>query len=230
MRVFVVTLLLVVATVARADDNNGVITGTVIFEGEAPDRPKLERDSDPYCAKSERYSEDVVVIKGKVRDVLVRIKNGTMGTHATPSQAVVIDQRDCMYLPRVVGMMAGQKIIVRNGDNTYHNVHGTVGGKMVFNKPHAPNGEDLKLDGPAHAGDVLELNCDIHPWMHAWAVVMDHPYFAVTGDDGTFQIRGLAPGTYTLEAWHPVLGTQSLTVKIGTGNKAQVSARLSYKK
>jgi hypothetical protein len=65
--------------------------------------------------------------------------------------------------------------------------------------------------------------------MHAWAVVMDHPYFAVTGDDGAFQIRGLPAGTYTLEAWHPVLGLKSMTVVIGTGNKAQVTARLSYK-
>jgi plastocyanin len=225
-----VLALLLVSTAARADDNKGVISGTVIFEGEAPDRPKLVRDSDPYCAKTERYSEDVVVIKGKVRDVLVRIKNGTMGSsNKAPSDPVVIDQRDCMYLPRVVGVMVGQKIVVRNGDNTYHNVHGTVGGKMVFNKPHAPNGEDLKLDGPAKADDVLELNCDIHPWMQAWAVVMDHPYFAVTGDDGAFQIRGLAPGTYTLEAWHPKLGLKTMTVKVGTGNKAQVTARLSYK-
>ena len=207
----------------------GSIKGTVIFEGEPPERKALVRDTDPYCHKTAKLSEDVVVTKGKLKDVLVRIKNGTAGTYAAPAQPVVLDQKECMYTPRVFGMIAGQKIVARNSDGTFHTVHGTLGGKLLWNKPQADGAADLAIDPGAKPGDVVDIVCDVHPWMHAYAVVNDHPFFAVTGEDGAFELKGLAPGTYTLEAWHPKLGAQSMTVKIGTGPKAAVTARFSYK-
>ncbi|MGE0547967.1 MAG: TonB-dependent receptor [Kofleriaceae bacterium] len=207
----------------------GSIKGTVIFEGQPPERTTQRRDSDPYCEKTPGLTDDVVVTKGKLRDVVVRIKNGSMGPHSAPATPAVIDQVGCTYTPRVVGIVAGQKLAVRNSDGTFHNVHGTVGGKLLWNKPHAPESPELSLDTTAKPGDVIDVVCDVHPWMHAYAVVHDHPWFAVTRDDGTFELSGLAPGTYTLEAWHPTLGTKSMTVKIGTGKKAAVTARFSYR-
>ena len=221
-------LLLVLTSVASAE-NKGSIKGTVIFEGEAPDREKLTRDTDPVCAKTERLSEDVIVTKGKLKDVLVRIKNGTGGKTTAPSTPAVIDQKDCMYSPRVLGVVAGQKLALRNSDGTFHNVHATVDGKLLWNKP-SPKGEAPVTVDASKAGDVIDIVCDVHPWMHAYAVVMDHPFFAVTGEDGAFEIKGLAPGTYTLEAWHPTLGLKTMTVKIGVGPKGAVTARFSYKK
>jgi len=208
---------------------SGSVKGTVIFEGEPPERATLRRDTDPYCAKSKRDAEDVIVTKGKLKDVLVRIKNGTMGTHTAPSTPAMLDQKDCMYTPRVLGIVAGQKLAVRNSDGTFHNVHGLVAGKNLWNKPHAPKDPDHTLDSTPNAGDVIDVTCDVHAWMHSYAVVQDHPYFAVTPEAGTFEITGLAPGTYTLEAWHPTLGAKSMEVKIGKGGRANVTARFSYK-
>lgn len=224
-----VLVLLLLGSVAHAEDK-GSIKGTVIFEGEAPDREKLVRDTDPVCAKSDRLAEDVIVTKGKLKDVLVRVKNGTAGKHAAPAQAAFVDQKDCMYTPRVLGVVAGQKLAIRNSDGTFHNVHATVDGKLLWNKPHPKGEADLSVDTTPKAGDVVDVVCDVHPWMHAYAVVQDHPFFAVTKEDGTFEIKGLAAGTYTLEAWHPSLGLKSMTVKIGVGPKASVNARFSYKK
>src|SRR5262249_15466460 len=128
-----VIAIVLTAGVARADTPKpapaaltGSIKGTVIFEGEPPDRKKLKRDTDPFCAQTEKLDEEVVVEHGKLRDALVRIKNGTAGTHPTPTTPIVIDQRECMYTPRVVGMMPGQKIEVRNSDGTFHNVRGML--------------------------------------------------------------------------------------------------------
>lgn len=213
----------------------GGIKGTVIFEGTPPERATLRRDTDPYCARTPRDAEDVIVTKGKLKDVLVRIQNGSRGKHAAPNRPApsgpaVIDQRDCMYTPRVLGVVVGQKLAVRNSDGTFHNVRGKVQpDKALWNKPHPAGDPELKLDTPAKPNDVVEVACDAHPWMRAYAVVQDHPFFAVSREDGTFEITGLAPGKYTLEAWHPTLGMKKMDIKIGTGAKATVPVRFSYK-
>lgn len=224
-------VLLASTTLAHADPGKpaGAISGVVLFEGEPPERAPLRRDTDPFCQTSARLSEDVVVTRGKLKDVVVRIQNGAAGKHAAPAQPIVIDQKECMYAPRVVGMVAGQRIAVRNSDGTFHNVHGTLEGKLLWNKPQAAEAPELALDAAARPGQVVDVVCDVHPWMHAYVAVHDHPYFAVTGEDGAFQITGLPPGRYTLEAWHPTLGQKSMTVRIGTGAKAKVTARFSYK-
>jgi hypothetical protein len=208
----------------------GSIKGTVLYEGEPPIQPTLERDSDPKCAKG-RADEAIVVTKGKLRDVVVRVKNGTAGKHAAPAATALLDQKDCMYTPRVVGIVAGQKLQVRNSDNTFHNVWGVVSNKDLFNKPQGPKAEDLTLDpSAAKAGDVVELKCGVHGWMHAYVAVQDHPFFAVTKADGTFEIKDLPQGTYELEAWHPELGTKTMKVVIGKAKRADVTARFSYKR
>lgn len=228
MKPLVALGLLLAPALAFAEDT-GTIKGTVLFEGEAPERAPQQRDVDPVCAKTPAASDAVIVTKGKLKDVLVRVKNGTAGTHATPTEPATLDQRGCTYVPHVIGVMTGQQLRIRNSDGTFHNVHGTIAGKNLWNKPQAPAAADLALDSSPHAGDVVEIECNVHPWMKAYAVVQDHPFFAVTDEAGAFAIAGLPSGTYTLEAWHPVLGSKTLTVKIGKGKLANVTARFSYK-
>ena len=221
-------ILLALTTMAHAD--KGTIKGTVIYEGEVPDAPKVKRDADPYCAKTAKTSDELLVTHGKLKDVVVRIKNGTLGAKATaPAEPLVLDQKECTYLPHVSGIVAGQKIKVRNSDGTFHNVRGTIGGKSIWNKPHAAGAPDLDLAPETKPDDIVEVQCDVHPWMHAYIAVQDSPYFAVTKEDGTFEITGLEQGSYTIESWHPVLGTRTMKVVIGRGARGTVNARLSYK-
>jgi hypothetical protein len=217
--------------VAHAEPGGpGSIKGIVIFEGEAPERARLRRDTDPVCAKREAFSEDIIVNSGKLKDVLVRIKNGSLPAPRAVPPPAVIDQKDCTYAPHVVGLVVGQKLALRTSDPTFHNVHGSIAGKDAWNKPSAPGDPELIVAGSAHAGDVIDIKCDIHRWMRAYAVVQDHTAFAVTDERGAFEITGLPAGSYTLEAWHPVLGTRTLDVKIGSGAKATVTARIAFKR
>lgn len=232
-------LLVLAATAApaAADAPVGGIKGTVIFEGEAPDRAPLDRKSDAVCAKTPQLSEDIVVTKGKLAGVLVRVTGGTPPPPPTVPKAAlapaVVEQKGCMYTPRVFTIEPSQQIVVRNADDTFHNIRGTLHGKELFNKPHPKHAPEVAIDQPTGTtpGDVVELTCGVHAWMHAYAVVSDNRFHAVTAEDGTFEIMGLDPGKYTIEAWHPVLGTRTMTVEIGHGpNKRVAIARLSYKR
>jgi hypothetical protein len=210
------------AEAGKPKKGTGVIKGVVSFEGTPPERAPLDRTSDPRCG-GEALSEDVVVTDGKLRDVLVRVKNGTAGEHAAPADAVVVTQSDCRYTPRVVGVIAGGKLEIRNGDPTFHNVRGNKGKKIAFNVPQAAKAKPIVREDLGAAGDVVSLACDVHPWMAGWAVITDHPYFTVTKEDGAFVLSGLAPGSYTVEAWHPTLGLQTTKVKVKKGKKAAVT-------
>jgi len=204
---------------ANAAGKAGSIKGTVAFAGKSDIR-KL-RVPIPYCAKEKPEDRRVVASGGGLEDVHVSLEGPGLKGKA-PGQPVLVDQTGCEYKPRVSGAVAGQAIKIRNSDGTLHNVHGYQDGQTAFNLAQPKGAKDIerKVQGKT----TLELKCDVHRWMRAYVRITEHPYFAVSGSGGSFEIKGVPPGSYTLRAWHPVLGekTAKVTVKPGKAAKAKI--------
>ncbi len=201
---------------------HGRIVGTVSYRGTPPQRETLDRKTDPVCAQVVKLSERVVVVDGKVRDVHVRIRAGSAGRHAPPQTPVSVNQLECMYTPRVVGLVEGQSLVVKNSDATYHNVRGTKDEHTKWNLGQPAHAPDLVREELGKAGETVTLRCDVHPWMRAYVAITDHPYFDVTADDGAFAIAEVPEGRYTLEAWHPELGLSSTEVVVKAGADSKI--------
>jgi plastocyanin len=196
----------------------GSIAGRVTFEGAAPKPGVVRMDSDPNCVKEGTQSAEETLIVGdggSLQNVFVYVKDGLGNLRfPVPSAPAVLDQKGCQYVPHVIGVQVGQALDILNSDPTLHNVHAVPKANQEFNM-----GQPLPGIRHTHQFSTREVmvpfKCDVHPWMQAWVGVLDHPYFAVTGPDGSFSLKGLPPGTYTIEAWHEKLGTQTQSVTIG---------------
>jgi len=219
---------LAAAVCAGAAFAAGSVKGTIGYTG-APVKPAmLKRASDAFCAKSKKEMPDEQVLLSKdgkaLANVLVRIKNPPAGAKA-PTDPVVVDQHDCTYQPRVQGAVEGQKIMIKNSDGTMHNIHAYAGTKTLFNTPQQPKAAPLEKE--AKATDVVKLQCDVHPWMRGYVIYSKSPHFAVSGEDGSFEIKDVPPGKYTVEAWHEKLGTQTAELTVEEGKPAD--PKLAFK-
>ena len=137
-----------------------------------------------------------------------------------PKDPVVIDQQNCRYHPHVFGLMVGQPLQILNSDSTLHNIHALPAKNAEFNTGQPIKG--MKTDHLFTAAEqMVPFKCDVHGWMNAYAGVMSHPFFATTGDDGTFTIKGLPPGTYKLAAWHEKLGKQTADVTLAAKDEKE---------
>jgi plastocyanin len=201
--------------------NGGTVTGKVAFDGEAPKEKTLDMSATPFCEKAHQgkpvKSEEVVVNSNHtLKNAFVFVKAGLPAdkTWAVPTSAVTIDQTGCMYSPHVVGVMAGQNLDIKTSDQTNHNIHPMPKDNPEWNETQAPGTPD-KEKSFARPEIMIPVKCNIHPWMRAWIGVVNNPFYAVTGDDGTYTIKGLPPGTYTIEVWHEKYGTQDQQVTVG---------------
>lgn len=200
---------------AEAQSGNGVIEGEVRYIGSPPKPRSINRAAEPACNKGKAFDQSVSVKAGKLANVHVAIKSGTMGKHKAPAKPVIVYQNQCIYEPRVQGIQEGQKLLVANGDPVMHNVHAKRDGGTWTNQSQKPGGKRLELE-VGKAGEVLRLGCDVHRWMRAYVPVTDHPFFDVTGVDGRFKIEGVPAGkTVTLEVWHETLGRKTVEAKAG---------------
>jgi plastocyanin len=197
----------------------GNITGKIVLEGAAPKNEPIRMNADQVCmreAPGAQMQETFVVGEGgALQNVFVYVKDGLSGREFdAPTTPVTLDQNGCRYHPHVFGIQVGQPLEVVNNDPTLHNIHAIPKNNQEFNTGQPVEG--MKYSHSFTAAEVMvPFKCDVHGWMNAYAGVLDHPYFGVTGSTGTFEINRLPPGTYTIEAWHEKLGTQTQSVTIG---------------
>jgi carboxypeptidase family protein len=208
------------------------LTGRVAFTGAAPIPRTIDMSANPQCERTHKgrtLSTDDVVVNpnGTLRNVFVWIKGGVPDQNwAVPAAPAAIDQQSCMYRPHVLGAMVRQNIQISNTDPVNHNIHPIPQINQEWNDTQSP-GEAPKLYSFSKQEIMIPVKCNVHPWMRAYIGVVAHPFFAVTGDDGSFTIKGLPPGTYTIQTWHEKFGTRELQVTVGS--KESKTVDFSYK-
>jgi hypothetical protein len=203
----------------------GTVKGKIAFTGTAPEPKLIRMDEEPVCLEKHTegpFTENVVVNdNGTLRNVFVYVKEGLGDLKfPVPKEAVVLDQNGCLYNPHVLGIQMGQDLTIRNSDGILHNIHPMPQVNREFNL-----GQPKAMDSTKQFAKVevmIPVECDVHGWMKAYIGVLEHPYFAVTGDDGTFELPNLPPGDYVIEAWHEEYGTQTMNVTVGEKETQEV--------
>lgn len=222
---FCLGALLISQQVSAAAD--GSITGSVKLNGTPPHMKGIDMSKDPYCVKQNpnpvKMQNVMVGANGGLENVVLFISEGLTGAEAsaTPSQEPKFDQHNCMYVPHVLAVDAGQKFEVTTSDQTTHNIHplpAPGSGNIGWNKSQPPGAPAIVTDWKAP--EAISVKCNIHPWMHGWHVVVKGPY-AVTDENGNFTIKNVPPGSYTVSAWQEEYGKQTAKVTVVAGQTAK---------
>ena len=199
------------------------VSGTVKFEGTAPKPAKIDMSQDPAC-KGTNQAETVVASNGDLANVFVYVKDGLGNrTFDVPKDAVTIDQKGCRYHPHVLGVMAGQNVEIKNDDPTTHNIHPTPKDNREWNESQPPQAAPI-VKSFAREEMMLPVKCNQHPWMKMYVNVVKSPFFAVTSENGKYEIKGLPPGDYTLGFVHEKLGEQTQKVTLAAKDSKTVDA------
>jgi hypothetical protein len=200
---------------------SATISGKISYTGTPPKMKPIDMSKEPVCQKEHTPPETTqTVVTGDTNAlqwVVVYISAGDQ-PGPTPTQTVRYDQKGCMYLPHVAVMQVSQPLEIDSSDPVAHNIHPMPRANAEWNKSQPPGAPPIntKWDKP----EFIPVKCNIHPWMHGYFVVLNTPHYAVTGEDGSFSLKGLAPGKYTVTAWQEQYGTQSQDVTI-TGSETK---------
>ncbi len=213
------------------------VSGTVKWEGDVPPMKDIDMSGDAVChaAHKEPVKTQTLVLgadKG-MANVIVMVKSGLPADkkYDAPKEAVTVHQHGCMYEPHVFVLRAGQEIKFANEDGIMHNVNSTFAKKnRGFNLSMNKDMKESEAKKFAKAEAPFAIKCDVHPWMLGWCAVVDHPFYAVTKEDGKFSLAGLPPGEYEIEAWHEKLGSQTQKVTVAEGAGKELNFSFTKKK
>ena len=222
----------------KSTGNEGTVTGVVAFNGTPPAPKKIDASADPVCGQQNPNlsTEDTVVKDGKLANAFVYIKDGTTAdgkkitalNFATPTDEVTLNQKGCHYVPHVLGVQTNQKLKIVNSDPTQHNIHPTPKVNQEWNQTQ-PNGAAPIEKSFARAEILIPVKCNQHPWMKSYIGVLKHPFFAVSAEDGSFTIKGVPPGSYTVVAWREggATGTEK-TMQVTVPAKGSAKADFAF--
>lgn len=212
-----------------ASFGNGSISGKVVLKGTLPPPAKLSVSADPYCsnvnAGSVKDETVVVAANGAMANVFVYVKEGA-GSYPPPDKPVLLEQKSCVYAPHVTGVQINQPLRIRNNDPTLHNLHmiSKANGTMNIGLLGGADPFEIKFAKPEV---MVEFKCDCHDWMYSYVGVLPHPFFCVTGNDGTYQIKRLPPGNYKLVAWQEKYG-ESIPQNVEIKNNEAVTQDFTF--
>ncbi|MBI4971042.1 MAG: carboxypeptidase regulatory-like domain-containing protein [Candidatus Omnitrophica bacterium] len=214
-------------------DGGGTITGKVVYKGEAITPQPINFGPEKACAASHKdkmpVNEDIVINPDNtVKWAFVRIKEDVPGDYPAPTDPVIIEQNGCIFTPHGAAVRVGQPVEFHNNDEVLHNVRGASKEGQAFNVAQPLKGMKTKKTF-AKPEMGMQLKCDVHFWMAAYLHVMANPFYAITGDDGSFTIKDLPPGDYTLELWHEKLGILTKPVSVKAGETQTVDFELEKK-
>jgi hypothetical protein len=215
------------ARVPQGPTGTAKVVVKVTLSGSAPAPAKIQTSADPYCAKVHQaeplLSQTVQVgADGALIDALVFVKDGVTGTYAATQTPVTLDQKGCVYIPHVIGMIAGQPLQIINSDPTLHNIHPMPVINTGFNIGMPIQGMKQNRVFPK-AEPVFHVKCDVHPWMSAYLATFTHPFFGVSNSQGTVELNNLPAGTFQIQAWHEKYGVQTQSVSVSAGETKQVA-------
>lgn len=209
----------------------GKITGRILFKGVPPEPIRIRMSADPRCLKGNpngALRKQIDGVGGGLAGVVVSIKSPVKGTFPAKTASVLLDQVGCMYTPTTIALQVGQPLTMRNSDETLHNVHPRPTVNAGFNVGQARKGmETVKtFDQPEN---FFPVGCDVHPWMRSYVAVFAHPFFTTTKDDGSFDLQGVPPGDYEIEAQHPTLKVMTGKVSVKAGGASNLDLTFTLK-
>ena len=217
------------AVASTSSGDTGAIAGKVLFSGEIPPPQRVKLSADPKCAAAHKdglVRQPIKVKDGGLADVLVYVKSGIGAPYSPPAEPLLLDQIGCEYHPSMVAVMVGQPLRIRNSDDTLHNIHPrpTVNKEFNIGQPRKGMEVTKSFEKPEL---MISTGCDVHPWMRAYVSVLPHPFFAVTKEDGSYEIRALPDGEYEVEAAHTQLmsATGKVSVKDGRTSRLDFSLK-----
>jgi plastocyanin len=212
---------------ATGVEGGGSIRGTVFMTGVLPPpRTVAVTEGIETCGPEREIQAVQVGGGGELRHAVVSLADIARGKAPEPGAvAKTLDQRGCEFVPHMLLVAPGESIRVLNSDPLTHNLHTASFENRSINRTQPVGGGEIELSFTAP--ERVRVRCDLHPWMSAWVIVTEHPYYAITDPTGTFVLSNVPPGTYTMEIWHEAVGTSTQTVTVVANDTAVVRIELA---